>query len=206
MDMKRILPSYSMTVYPDVASAPFGQSGKILEIEVGESLDNRIAVIKRLIEIDLRDPEMHRVAYGVTQPCPWRDSRCELQTIFDYITETICSYNPYHKREVCQTRVRYTGESLEHDTYRRSLRTLELGGADCDDVTQVVAVLAKLNGFAVKARVTSNTGETWDHIYPLAGLPKGPEPTRWLALDTTLGPNRFGDHPPQARKHREFIL
>lgn len=74
----------------------------------------------------------------------------------------------------------------------------------CDDHTALCAVLAMENGFRTRARITSNEGVSWDHIYCLAGLPKG-NPTRWVALDTTLPGYRFNTHPPQA-KHQDFDL
>lgn len=75
---------------------------------------------------------------------------------------------------------------------------------NCDDHTALCAVLAMENGFRTRARITSNEGVSWDHIYCLAGLPKG-NPTRWVALDTTLPGYRFNTHPPQA-KHQDFDL
>lgn len=68
----------------------------------------------------------------------------------------------------------------------------------CDDMAVLNSVLAMENGFQTKFRITSNTGATWDHIYCLAGIPKH-APTRWVALDTTLGSNRFGHEPPRAK-------
>jgi hypothetical protein len=76
--------------------------------------------------------------------------------------------------------------------------------SNCDDHTGVGAVLAQVNGFSTKARITSNTGASWDHIYLMAGLPKH-NPKRWIALDTTLGPGKFGREPPRA-KFQDFPI
>jgi hypothetical protein len=74
----------------------------------------------------------------------------------------------------------------------------------CDDHSVVNAVLAMENGFSTRFRITSNTGATWDHIFCLAGVPKGPNARKWIALDTTLpGHNKFGVQPPMA-KYRDF--
>lgn len=74
----------------------------------------------------------------------------------------------------------------------------------CDDHAVVNAVLAMENGYSTRFRITSNTGQTWDHIFCLAGVPKGPQPRKWIALDTTLpGANKFGVQPPMA-KYRDF--
>lgn len=73
---------------------------------------------------------------------------------------------------------------------------------NCDDHSILVAALAMANGFTPEWRITSNTGATWDHIYPVVMVPKM-RPARGIPLDTTLGPHKFGVHPPQ-RKYRQF--
>jgi hypothetical protein len=75
---------------------------------------------------------------------------------------------------------------------------------NCDDHAVLAAVLAMENGFQTKFRITSNTGQTWDHIYTMAGIPKH-APTKWVALDTTMGPGKFGHQPPR-RKLRDFTV
>jgi len=75
---------------------------------------------------------------------------------------------------------------------------------NCDDHAVLSSVLAMENGFATKFRITSNTGATWDHIYCVAGVPKH-SPSKWVPLDTTLGPGRFNRNPPQ-KKHKDFLV
>ncbi len=74
---------------------------------------------------------------------------------------------------------------------------------NCDDHSVLNAVLAMENGFSTRFRITSNTGATWDHIFCMAGVPKG-SPRKWVALDTTLpGSNKFGVQPPMV-KYQDF--
>jgi hypothetical protein len=115
-----------------------------------------------------------------------RDDLGELRAIYEFV-----------KRNV-----RYTGDITFKDTFQSALRTLEMGGGDCDDHGELVAVIGAENGYQPKWRITSNTGASWDHIYCLLGVPKH-RPTRWIALDTTLPGNRFGQEPPRA-KYRDF--
>lgn len=75
---------------------------------------------------------------------------------------------------------------------------------NCDDMSQVAAVLAMENGFSCKFRITSNTGATWDHIICMAGVPKG-QNRRWVPLDVTLPRGHAGTHPPMV-KHRDFDI
>lgn len=118
---------------------------------------------------------------------------CELRAIFECVVSN----------------VRYTGDVAAVDTFAAPLRVLQMGGGDCDEHTLVNAALAIANGFQCKARITSNRGITWDHIYCLAGLPKG-RADQWIALDTTLArrmgdTSRFGQEPPRA-KYQDFDL
>ena len=145
------------------------------------NLADRVKVLRQLVWSPiggLRDPDMRQLGLAVTKGCPARDDMCELRAIFDFIVSNI----------------RYTGDITYKDTFTTALRTLQYGGGDCDDHAELGAVLIMENGFEAKWKITSNTCATWDHIYLLAGVPKH-APTRWVALDTTLGTGRFGTEP-----------
>jgi hypothetical protein len=171
-------------------------AGPMLRAHNVRSLEDRIRIIRGLVwgtgpegpTGSLRDPLMRQIGLLVTRHCPPRNDLCELKSIFDFTVKN----------------VRYTGDVAGKDTFQTALRTLQYGGGDCDDHFTVNAVLAAENGFYSKARITSNTGATWDHIYAVVGLPKH-KPRRWIALDTTLGPGRFGAEPPRA-KYRDFVI
>ena len=118
---------------------------------------------------------------------------CELRAIYKFTVEN----------------VRYTGDVAGVDTFSSPIRTLQMGGEDCDGHAVLNAALAIINGYHAKARITSNRGVTWDHIYCMVGLPKG-STSRWIALDTTLARSRndvsrFGAEPPRA-KYQDFSL
>lgn len=136
----------------------------------------------------LLDPEMRRIGLLVTEKCPPRKDLCELKAVFDFIVMN----------------VRYTGDIAGRDTFSSAWRTLQYGGEDCDGHAVLGCVLAMENGFATKFRITSNTGATWDHIYAVAGVPKH-QPTKWIPLDTTMGPGHFGQNPRQ-KKHKDFLV
>lgn len=165
------------------------------------TLDDRINLIKRMVwwgdkAFDkhsapiggLHDPRMRQIGLQVTSGCAGRDDMCELDSIYEFVKKNI----------------RYTGDITDKDTYQSAWRTLQFGGGDCDDHSNLNAVLAMVNGFACKFRVTSNTGESWDHIFCIAGYPKV-SPRRWIPLDTTLPRGRVGTHPPMA-KYRDFEI
>lgn len=163
---------------------------------VGESLNERVKILRELLwspNAGLQNPATLALARAVTRSCAGRDAMCELRAIFQFVS----------------TNVRYTGDVAAVDTFAAPLRVLQMGGGDCDEHAVVNAALAMANGFACKARITSNRGITWDHIYCMAGLPKG-RTERWVPLDTTLvkrmgDTGRFGQEPPRA-KYQDFDL
>jgi hypothetical protein len=132
----------------------------------------------------LQDPNMRQIGLEITQPCRGRDDMCELHAIYWFTKHN----------------TRYTGDITNKDTFQSAWRTLQYGGGDCDDHAVQNAVLAMVNGFETRFRITSNTGASWDHIYLQAGVPKT-APRRWVTLDTTLpGRDRFDIQPPFAKK------
>lgn len=91
---------------------------------------------------------------------------------------------------------------LTTDDHKVYLPEADVTISQCDDHAILTSSLAIENGFPAKVRITSNTGETWDHIYTMAGVPRL-NPRRWISLDTTLGPGKFGKEPSQV-KHIDF--
>lgn len=173
-----------------------------LRVHRVSSLEDRVRLLQRLVNFgeaafdkasppfgSIRDPEMRRIGLAVTEVCNARDDRCELMAIYDFVKRNI----------------RYTGDVKDKDTFQSGYRTMQMAGGDCDDHAILCSVLAMVNGFTTKFRITSNYGDSWDHIYCLAGLPKlGPR--SFIALDTTLPGStdlRFGKEPPRA-KFRDF--
>lgn len=114
------------------------------------------------------------------------------------------------RREVRTARVRIRSIEVERlkvpsydimtESGRVYLPAADVIARQCDDHAGLNAVLAMVNGFETRFRITSNTGASWDHIYLQAGVPKT-APRRWVTLDTTLpGHDRFDVQPPFAKK------
>ncbi len=196
--MRSTAPPPLYSYHRGVGGVRLDRRGLVKEIEVND-LDDRIALIRQQTALGVRDPRLHALAYAITQKCPERDDACEARAIFDWITQRVCRWNAAEQKTVCQARIRYVGEPADFDTYRSPMQTLDIRAGDCDDGLALGAALGLINGFYVRATVTSNEGKTADHIYPEFALPKG-EKAQWLPLDWTLGPGKFGRHPPQAKR------
>lgn len=197
--------SYRRLFLPDGGSfdIPVELSGPTLRGHQVTTLGDRVRVLRGLVwgtvrgplvrggesfKGSLRDPMMRQIGLLTTRACPARNDLCELEAIFNFVARN----------------VRYTGDITFKDTFQSALRTLQFGGGDCDDHSILNAVLAMENNYQAKWRITSNTGRTWDHIYMMAGIPKH-RPSRWIALDTTLGQGKFGREPPSV-KHQDFVV
>ena len=99
--------------------------------------------------------------------------------------------------------VRYTGDVSGFDTFQRALRTIELGIGDCDDMTILLGAMALGIGYPVRLRVTDSSG-SWDHIYPLIGVP-GDDPREWIAADLASG-QPLGYEQPRASVRRRLTV
>jgi hypothetical protein len=163
--------------------------------QLGDSLSPRADILRKLMwspENGVRSPQILYIARRITSGCQGRDAMCELRKIYQFTVEN----------------VRYAGDIAGVDTFCAPRWTLLMGAEDCDGHAVLNAALAAANGFQTKFRITSNRGTSWDHIYTMAGFPKS-NPTRWIALDTTLARSRqdfsrFGVEPPRA-KYQDFL-
>lgn len=182
-------------------------------------IKERVYLLQGLVAKGAQDPTMRKLGLAITghgkqsvqigdakvslvgAACPARDDVCEAKAIYDWVSANI----------------RYTGDTGAHalgpggpveavDEFQSAPKTIEFRGGDCDDHAVLNATLAIKNGFPAKFRITSNYGDSWDHIYAMVGVPKL-NPTRWIALDTTLGDpgrgapvNKFNKQPRRAKQ------
>lgn len=68
----------------------------------------------------------------------------------------------------------------------------------CDDHTVLLCALLSAVGFQTGFRVISTTGQQWEHIFALVGLPKK-DPKSVLPLDTTVPSSVPGWEPPKSQ-------
>lgn len=197
----------------EVHKSAGGQTLKVYD-DAKMGIKERVFLLQGLVAGSVKDADVRKLALAITghgrrkvkvgsetvsvvgAACPARDDMCEARAIFDWTS------NPEN--------LRYTGDVGAHalgpggpveaiDLFSSARRAIEMRGEDCDGHAVVNATLGAQNGFPVKFRITSNTGETWDHIYTMFGVPKI-DPTKWVAIDTTLGPGRFNKQPARKKQ------
>ncbi len=190
-----------------------GQTLKVWD-DRNMGIKERVFLLQGLTAKSIKDSDTRKLALAITGEnnrrvkvgtetiqvrgagCTARDDMCEAEAIFNWTADPV--------------NVRYTGDVGPHalspggpvepvDLFQSAVRTVEFHGGDCDDHAILNATLGAQNGFPVKFRITSNTGETWDHIYTMFGLPKL-DPTRWIAIDTTLGAGKFNKQPRRKKQ------
>jgi hypothetical protein len=184
----------------------------------GNSLDAHVRMIKRQIDRSMADPETIQLArrlvtgrfdyqfdpssnstvpvvrawglyYRAPQngPCKPRDAMCEVVAIWNFIVLNL----------------RYTFDPVEPDTFSTVQESLESGGGDCDDSSVMFAALLKSVGFTVILRVISVDGKSWEHIYPVVGVPHD-KPKTWVPLDCTVANVPLGWEFEAAKAYRDF--
>jgi len=187
----------------------------------GSSLEKHLALMKRQVKRSLEDPETVQLANRLvsnrydymndpesgkrivvvkawgdyyraptTAACKARDASCEIVKMWDFAVLNL----------------RYTYDPADTDTFRTVKESLQGGGTDCDDYVIFFASLLGAIGFtSVGARVISEDGQSWGHVYALVGCPHN-NPQRWIALDPTVAGVQPGWEFPRARARRDFEL
>jgi hypothetical protein len=121
--------------------------------------------------------------------CRTRDDACELDAIWDFAVMNL----------------RYTMDPPHVDTYADSRYILESHNADCDEFTILIASLAMAVGFEPGARVISQSGQSWEHIYPMIGVPKA-NAAAFFPMDATDPGAYPGWEYPNPRGKADFYL
>lgn len=186
------------------------------------SIDDHAKLIRQQVEASLRDPDTRRLAAAlvsgsydwVTDPrgnrrvpvvpfhgryyrvsadgrapkaCHNRDFTCEIVAIWNFLV----------------LNVRYTADADGYDAYQDLRTTLESASADCDDFTIAFCALLRSVGFECAARIISQDGRSWAHIYPLV---HHPGQNGWIALDATEDNKKPGWEFPNARAVVDFPM
>jgi hypothetical protein len=201
--------------------------GARVEHHVTTNLDEHMQLIKQQVDRSLQDAETRKLAVKIVSgtyewrthrnrrsarkeevpmieawgrwylaprmpQCPPRDEQCELERIWEFVV----------------LNVRYVYDPDEIDFFATAKETLEAGGGDCDDMTILIASLAKAIGFKSAARVvsTNDAPEEWVHVYPLLGLQSKDNPEWWVPLDTTVTGAKPGWQYPDIAKHVDYEM
>ncbi len=174
-------------------------------------IGKRVSYAQKLVEAGVHDPEMMHLARAITgnrdqdvqigtqtlrvkgARCADRDVNCEIKAIGDWV-----KHNVRYTGDVAPI-VMSDGRYEAIDFFSAGKRSAEMGGEDCDGHSILNATLLTLNGITSMFRITAPKGSTeWGHIYTLAGLPKE-NPTKYVAVDTTLPNYRVGLEAPYGR-------
>lgn len=134
------------------------------------TLDDRMDYLIAEIEEGMQDPVIQKLAAKIMARynVPSRDYRGEAEAIFLWVRENI----------------RYTRDPEGMELFRKPKRTLELGIADCDDMSILIGALLSTIGHVIVLRVIGVSSNNPEHIYPVVLIPPD-DPTEAIALDAT---------------------
>ncbi len=89
----------------------------------------------------------------------------DLQAMYDFVTSSL----------------HYSEDPDGIDIFRTAEAAVQQGTGDCDEQSQLVAILAKAAGYSVKLRAASFKPRRYTHVYPLVWA-NG----KWTAVDVTF--------------------
>jgi len=153
-----------------------------------DSLDSRMDFLIEEVWKGIQDTKIQQLASRIMEEhnVPSRDWEAEVRAIFDWV----------------RTNIRYTRDPESLELFRRPIRTVQLGLADCDDMSILISALLGTIGHKVMLRVIGVTSKEPEHIYPLVLLPPD-DPTYYIALDATRSEDMGWEIPEEQRLFQE---
>jgi hypothetical protein len=150
-----------------------------------ESLDSRMDFLITEVWEGIQDPKIQNLAARILEEynVPARDWEGESRAVFNWVRDNI----------------RYTRDPEGLELFRKPIRTVQLGIADCDDMSILIAALLGTIGHTLLLRVIGVSSDEPEHIYPVDLLPPGDEATYQLALDATR-PEDIGWEVPESQR------
>jgi hypothetical protein len=149
-----------------------------------DTLDDRMDFLIDEIWKGIQDPKIQQLASRILEEydVPSRDWEGESKAVFEWVRENI----------------RYTRDPEGLELFRKPLRTVQLGIADCDDMSILICALLGTIGHTLLLRVIGVSSNEPEHIYPVDLLPPG-NPDYAIALDATR-PESMGWEVPEEQR------
>lgn len=153
-----------------------------------DNLDDRMDILIDEVWKGIQDPKIQQLASRIMEEydVPARDWEGESRAVFEWV----------------RTNIRYTRDPEGLELFRKPLRTVQLGIADCDDMSILICALLGTIGHRLVLRVIGVTANEPEHIYPLDLLPPD-NPTDYIALDATRPEDMGWELPEEQRKFQE---
>lgn len=168
------------------------ESDMTMESVKSETLDDRLSHLISEIHEGMRDVRIRRLAANILMEysVPHRDWKGETTAIFHWVRQNI----------------RYTRDPAGIELFQKPTRTIELGIADCDDLSILICSLLGSIGHVCQLRTIGITeiGQA-EHIYPLDLLPPS-FPTEYIALDASRPEEMGWEVPEEQVKFKQDYL
>lgn len=141
--------------------------------EIADNIEDRIDMIFEEIDSGKRDPVIRQLLSEILKDVTEKDYEGELQAIFDWVRKNI----------------RYTRDPHNLELFQKPSRIIELGLADCDDLSIIIGAMVQSIGYPLRLRVIGVQSADPEHIYPLVGVPPSEnnlESIQWVAMDASV--------------------
>ena len=143
------------------------------QVESGD-IDDRISWLDMELNEGKRSPRIRQIASSIltrkTSTGEWavpeRDWEAEVDAAYKFVRD----------------KVRYTRDIHDVELFQKPDRTLQLRIGDCDDLTILLGSILGSIGFPLRIRVVGLGGNSFQHVYLLAGIPPH-DVKKWKPLD-----------------------
>jgi hypothetical protein len=164
--------------------------------------DQRAALLElaQLTQPSIIHPTLVSAARKITNTCPSRDWKAELQAIYDAVKYGTVDVAGLERgmRYVSDPIVATPKYAADYFTSPKRMLAQCADGAcagDCDEHSALVAGLAAAIGFRAGLRAWGRARGDYDHVYAVVMVPKD-HPVEWWGLDTTVPEADVGWEPP----------
>lgn len=150
----------------------YGNYGNVKSVFTGISDSeiglNVLAQMRDIIIQSAKNPDIIHWARAIVEHCPWKNSKCEIDSIFNYL----------------RAHIRYVHDTLGTEYIETPLEALKMIGnneiwqGDCDDFTVLSLSLYRAIGYSTIIRAVAFDEGNLSHVYGL--VQSG---SQWIPID-----------------------
>lgn len=168
--------------------------------------DERVTLIRNLVFESINDPLVLWTARKIVERCRSRDENCEVRTLYSAVKKGPIPLPRADGGVVNAPALKFVEDVRFRDTFPTAGKILEwladgANGEDCDGHVILTMSLATCLGYqpGVVIVALENKDSPYEieyvHIFGVVGVPRT-NPTKWIAMDTTVPSAYPGWLPP----------
>jgi hypothetical protein len=150
-----------------------------------------IALMRRLVDEALADPQFVRQAIEIVRAVPAYDDFAEAEALYRWV-----------KRHI-----RFTKDPVTKEKLYPPQELLKIGAGDCDDIAMLLGAFLMAIGYNARLVTVSANRENptdFSHVYVEGEVPPGSG--NWIPMDAAHIDSEFGTEPPTYFRKRAWSL